>query len=422
MLQRVFDLAAVAAGTVVGAVSGVAELASAAASGVASTAPGRVHLAVRGVHDADAGTALRVEQLLEAHGAVHRAEVNAVLGYVMVEFDPDRLSTSEVAGLVRAAERECGLAAEPHAHRDHPGAPARALREAALLGLSAAGLAYTTVGRAVPAAPVALPSSLLALIDTAPRLRAVVDAAVGEPVADSLLGSAAAVANTLGRRPVALLVDACQRYTLHQEAQARRRAWATWERALAGQDGAHRASPRPAHPRPAPIPAGPVEKVADRAAAIALAGAAALFVATRATPPVSAALTVGVPKAAQSGREGFAAQLGRHAAARGSLVLDRAALRRLDRVDTIVLDAEILRTGRHAVDEVVPLGEQAGRELSELVERAHDLVDLRRPQRRRAHGGWSLEPVGRAHAGAGAEGRRRAGPPDVHGAHPASRQ
>jgi cation-transporting P-type ATPase I len=389
VLQRVIDVAAVGAGTVAGAVGRVAEL----AAGVAPTTEGRVHLAVRGVHDADERTALRVEQLLTAHDGVRRAEVNAVLGYVMLEFDTDCLSAAEVAVLVRAVERASGLAEQPHARREHPGAPSRAVRKAALLGLSAAGLAYTAAGRAVPAAPIALPSSVLALIDNAPRLRAVVQAAVGEPVADSLLGGAAAVANALGRRPIGLAADACQHYLLYQEAQASRRTWAAWEGALAQEPGAHRAPPHPTDARPIPVPAGPVENVADRTAVIAMAGAAALFAMTRSAPPVSAALTVGVPKAAVSGREGFAARLGCHLAARGSLVLDRAALRRLDRVDTIVLDAEILRTGRHAVDEVVPLGEQTERELSELVERAHDLVDPRRPQRRRTRDGWSVGPT-----------------------------
>lgn len=77
------------------------------------------------------------------------------------------------------------------------------------------------------------------------------------------------------------------------------------------------------------------------------------------------------------------------APARGSLVLDPAVLRRLDWVDTVVLDAEVLLTGRQIVDDVLPLTDDVER--SELVERAHDLTDLRRA-RRGERDGWSPSP------------------------------
>jgi cation-transporting ATPase I len=101
---------------------------------------------------------------------------------------------------------------------------------------------------------------------------------------------------------------------------------------------------------------------------------------------VSAALTAGAAKAARAGREGFAAQLDRDVCERGSLVLDPAVLRRLDRVDTVVLDSAVLLTGRQVVEEVLPLTADVGPD--ELVERAHDLTD-----RRRERDGWSASPV-----------------------------
>ncbi|MEN3268047.1 MAG: cation-transporting P-type ATPase [Pseudonocardia sp.] len=393
MLQSVLNLAGSTVGTVVGAVNGVAELVSAATSGIAASSPGRVHVPLRGVHTGRVATT-GVEGQLLAHDGVRRAEVNAALGHVMIEFDPDLLTAAEVLDLVREVEQECGLASEPYAGREHPGSPRRALQEIALFGVHTAGLVYTTLGRAVPAAPIALPASVLALVDTAPRLRRLVASLVGEPVADALLSTGAAASNALGKRPLGLIVDACHRYSLYQESQARRRAWVAWDTMLAGQEGAHRAGAQPVDPRSAQIPPGPVEKIADRAGVIALGGAAALFAATRTTSAVTAALVLGAPKAGRFGREGFAAQLGRDAAARGSLVLDHDVLRRLDRVDAIVLDAEVLLTGRHAIDDVVPLAEEPGSELSELVEHAHDLVDLDRPGRRRTHEGWTVEPLG----------------------------
>ncbi|MFR9805493.1 HAD-IC family P-type ATPase [Pseudonocardia sp. RS010] len=395
MLQRMVDLAAVATGTVVGTVvgaaNGVAEVVSAAGNGTDSGAPERIHLPVRGVHT-DAATAAGVEQALDRHPAVRRAEVNAVLGSVMVEFDPERIRAGEVAGLVRAVEKERGLAGAPRPERDHPGHPGRALREAALLGLHSAGLAYTVLGRAVPVLPVTLPGAALALIDSTPRLRGLLAAAVGEPSTDVVLSGVTALSNAAGKRPIGLAVDACQRYTLHREAVADRQVWTMWEGLLGAREGGHRAAPVPVRPRPVPLPRGPVETVSEWATGLALGGGLLLALAGP-SRLASTALTAGVPKAAQVGRQAFAARVGRDLAGRGSLVLDPAALRRLDRVDTIVLDADVLCTGGHVVDEVVPVREPTDAETSELVERVYDLVDLRRPARRRAREGWSLGPV-----------------------------
>ena len=398
VLHRVLEFTARTAGTVVGAslgvASGAADLLVAAASEVTSAAHGRVHVPVRGSLTPGADPYCnRLEELLRRHDAVSRAEVNGVLGHVMVEFDPDALAEAEVVDLVRAAERDSGIDRVPPAPAPtgHPGEAGPILRETALLGLHLTGLAVTTVGRLLPAsAAISLPASLLALVDAAPRIRALAVAALGEPIADALLSAAAGVTNTMSRRPLGLIVDGCQRYTLHQESVARRRAWQAWEEQLSGRGGGHRATPLAVGARPAPLPPGPVERAADRTAALALAAAGPLLVGTRSTALVNAALAAGAAKAARTGREGFAAQLDRDVCGRGCLVLDPAALRRLDRVDTVVLDSAVLLTGRQIVEDVLPLASDV--ELSKLVERAHDLTDLRRAQRRE-RGRWAASPV-----------------------------
>ncbi|MCE0763239.1 HAD-IC family P-type ATPase [Pseudonocardia kujensis] len=396
MLQRMVDLAAATAGTIAGTVvglaDGVVDVFSMVGSGIASASSARVHLPVRGVH-ADPDVAAAVERAIERHEGVRRAEVNGVLGSVMIEFDADQVPRRRIAEVVLMAEEECGLATAPRSGREHPGDPARALREAALLCLHGAGLAYSTAGRAVPLLPVALLGTVASLIDSTPRLRGLLVAAFGDPVTDVVLNGAAAFSNATGRRPVGLTVDACQRYVLHQEAHARRKAWTAWESALAAVEGGHRAATVAERPRPVALPRGPVEKETDRAAGLTIGGSLLLGLAGP-RPLAGAALAAGVPKAAQVGRQAFAARVGRDLAGRGSLLIDPAALRRLDRVSTIVLDEDVLCTGRHVVDEVVPVLASTEGETSELVERVHDLVDLRRPRRRRARGAWSVEPVG----------------------------
>ena len=69
----------------------------------------------------------------------------------------------------------------------------------------------------------------------------------------------------------------------------------------------------------------------DGSATLGLGAAAALLV-LGSNGLANGALAAASAKAARGGRKCFAAQLGRDAAGRGSLVLDRAVLRRLDRV------------------------------------------------------------------------------------------
>ncbi|GAA1255915.1 hypothetical protein GCM10009609_18880 [Pseudonocardia aurantiaca] len=397
-VQRVLRLAAHAVGGAVGGalgvVSGVAELVTAAASGATWATPGRVHVPVRGVHAVGAAPAgERLEELIAAQEGVDRAEVNAELCHVMVAVDHERLGADEVVRIVREAERECGLGAAEWApaSRSHPAAAGTALRHAALLALEVSGLAVTTVTRALPVpVPLALPAAVLALADATPRVRSLLTAAMGEPATHMLLTATGALVNTAARRPLGLLVDACQQYSVLQEEVSRRRAWGRWEAALAEHEGAYRVRPRSRVPRPAGLPSGPVERVTEGSALAALGGAAALL-ALGGAPLASAAVVAATPRAARGGRECFAAQLDRDAGRRGCLVLDRAALRRLDRTDTVVLDADVLRTGRQVVGDVLPLGSEP--DLSALVERVHDLVDPRRPRRRREWDGWSAEPL-----------------------------
>ncbi|NMH93700.1 HAD-IC family P-type ATPase [Pseudonocardia bannensis] len=381
-----------------GAIAGAVELVSIAASGATYAAADRAHIPVRGVHREDAEpVAAQLEQWLVEHDGVSRAELNAVLGQVVIEYDPGRLSVRELAGLVGEAERRFGLAAEPRAPagRAHPGAPAAVLWEALGVALNLGGLGYTAVTRPVPMRTLGsvLPP-VLGMVDATPRLRSLAERVLGRPGAYLLLTVGSSVSQAVTRRPLGLVVDTCQRFNRHQEALARRRAWASWDAELSVVPGAHRAPPLRCPPRPGPIPGGPVERVAERSALAAVGGAAALLASLSSVPLATAALAAGVPKAAGAGREGFAGQLDRDAAARGTLVVDADVLRRLDRVDTVVVDARVLLSGRRVVDEVLPVASDA--DPAEVVERVHDLVDVRRPRLRRKHAQWTVEPLGRA--------------------------
>ena len=98
----------------------------------------------------------------------------------------------------------------------------------------------------------------------------------------------------------------------------------------------------------------------------------------------------GLPKAARLSREGFAATLGFLLARRGVVVMDEGVLRRLDRIDTIVVDADVLTTGALVVGDVVGVGRS---DAAELVGVVHGLFDPARVGETSADGTFRLGPL-----------------------------
>ena len=65
----------------------------------------RAHVELKGVHRADGEKLARhVERDLEALSAVHWAQVNAVLGSLVVAFDPEDLEVDDIVDLVEGLE------------------------------------------------------------------------------------------------------------------------------------------------------------------------------------------------------------------------------------------------------------------------------------------------------------------------------
>ncbi|NUS90800.1 MAG: HAD-IC family P-type ATPase, partial [Nocardia sp.] len=98
--------------------------------------------------------------------------------------------------------------------------------------------------------------------------------------------------------------------------------------------------------------AGPVDEYAEQAANGSLVAAAGTLLGGGTADDIADTLLAGIPKAAHTGREAYALVLGRGLAKAGSLVLDPGALRRLDRVQVVVIDGAALRGDTRAVLEV----------------------------------------------------------------------
>lgn len=356
---------------------------------------GHVHLEARGIHLAGTEEAAgELTRRLNRLDGVHGAEVNSVLGRVVVRRDPARVSESELAGTIAELERDHGLdeeaAAPASAH--HPGNADAVLRDAGALATSLLGVGYSVAGALLPVRGISpLVPAVVSLVDSVPWLRTHAVARLGETTASTTLALGGAVSQSLTRSPLAVFTDACNRFCSARETIARNQGWRRWERTTDLQ--AHRSEiPQAAEPRPCPLPEGPVERVANVSGGMALAGYAAVLAATRAPQRALAALQAGIPRPAHAGREAFASQLTASLSDRGCLLFDRKALRRLDRVDTVVFDESALITGRKTIDSVLPADPEA--DPAPFFEHASELVDPHDPTARRKRAGWAVTPLG----------------------------
>ncbi|MGH4008329.1 MAG: HAD-IC family P-type ATPase [Pseudonocardiaceae bacterium] len=339
---------------------------------------GRVHLEVRGVdRPGSEQLADDVERRLYAVPGVHRVEVNAVLGRVLVGFDEQQAGRAELIAAIEEAERAHPAAGGPGPAQtwQHPSDPRPLGWEMVVLAGQLAGAALSVTGRMIrlPRLPDAVPAAV-SLADHTPKLRQALESRVGPEVTDVAFALGEAAAQSLAQRPLALVVEVTHRLSMLTQAYAQQQAWQRREPELGAQAGDYRAGPLERPARPLPLPPGPVERYANRAAPVAAAAYAATLGLTGSPDRALGVLLAGVPRPARMGRDAFAAQLSRSLAQRGVVGFERHALRRLDRIDMVVVDPSVLLTGRQQIGEIVALDDVA----AELDPLAEALIDAAR--------------------------------------------
>ncbi|MDD7967269.1 cation-translocating P-type ATPase [Actinomycetospora lemnae] len=332
-----------------------------------------------------------VEKALAAHPDVAWAATNAHLAAVVVGLPegpdgvaaglPDDELVDDLVDLVEILEeREGGVAVAP------TGSPSLGGAQQAFTALAAdlAGLGVAAVGRVLRRTPLpAEIASAATFVDHQPRLRAAVERAIGQDRANVLLALSNAAAQALGQGTTGLLVDAAYRAMQVAEARARTTTWSHAEpRLLESPD--HAAAPADdvlLEERPVALPAGPVERHGDVVGMAAAGGFAATAAATQDVRKAAGVALSTLPKAGRLGREGFATTFGRVLARRGAVVVEPSSLRRMDRIDTVLLDAEALTTGVLMLGDLLALPGEGGTTdpLEELVPRVHELFDPAEP-------------------------------------------
>ena len=357
---------------------------------------GHAHIEVKGVDQpGNADVAARVEEELRGLPGVHWAEVNAVLGRVIVAFDDGTIGVDDMVGVIEGVEEAHGLADERFGHQrpEHPADVEPLQRHLYAIGADVAGLGLGLAGRVIrPGQLAAGVASAVSLADATPAVRRALESRLGHATADLGLAVGNAVAQGLTQGPFGLVVDIAHRGLQVGELRARRELWRRREPGLHGAGQGARLPALSGLPRPEPLPAGPVENYADRAALAAIAGAGATLAITHDPRAMVAAAVTATPKAARLGREGFAAYLGRDLARCGVLAMDAEVLRRLDRIDTVVVDAEVLATGR-SVPGRVWVAPERGQHSQQVWLAAQALLDPADPTAPAGRDGWALGPA-----------------------------
>jgi cation-transporting ATPase I len=309
---------------------------------------GRGRIEVRGIGadraDGDQ-TASAITAALRRVRGVRWAEVNAVTGHALVLFDERRVSMATLVDAVAEVEdaRDSDAAGWSRAEPPHPDDPAALTAAVTALASDVAGLLVAAVSRLVVVPPLPAGARVaVGIVEAQPRLRRALESGLGPAGTDATVGVGSAVINGLTGGIGPQVVTALHDLLLLREVQGRRAVWRERGCALEETHGALPHSPPVKSPRPTPYPPGPVEVFADRVAAVSLAAAGAVFALTASPARTAKLLLIGVPPAARLGREAFAATLATRLARTGVLPMDPGVFRRLDRVDTVLVDERLL--------------------------------------------------------------------------------
>ena len=352
---------------------------------------GRAWIEVRGLDGLDgAQLGVVVIDAVLARPGVTSASLNRPLSRLVVGLDEEATSVRELCRVIDEAEKSWRLANEgsrPGHEMPRPKAlpgdgVLMAIR-AATVGANAAGLGVSLAGRALrwPALPPVV-GAANSLLNYQPALKRMVENRLGQPATDTTLTLLTAAVHTSSFVLPSLAVDLAMEMMKAAEWRAEAKAWSRHEPELA-----RHADHADVHPpsRPVPPPDGPAERHTRRTALVQAIGGATVGLASRNLDTASNAVMVAAPKAMRTTRESFAATLGQGLADRhAALPLRPDSLRRLDRIDALLVDPRVLCTDTLRVVRVRGADEE---EISPAWNRAQLLLE-----KRGLHVGWHPVP------------------------------
>jgi cation-transporting ATPase I len=349
---------------------------------------GRAWIEVRGLDGPDGDELGRtVVDAVLARPGVTSASLNRPLSRVVVSLYGDQTSLRELCRVVDEAEKQCRSTGNAPRSKPLPGDGLLLATKAVGVGATAAGVGVAVAGRVLrwPALNYGFEAAVVA-VDYQPRVRRLLEDSIGQSATDTLLSLAMTAAHVIELSPASLAVDLMMETLKAAEVRAEAQAWSRHEPRLARH--AEQAEVYPAS-RPVPLPEGPIERHSRRSALLQAVGVAAVGATTRNLNMTSTAALVTTPKATRTTRESFAAALGQGLADQHAVLpLHPQSLRRLDRVDALLVDPRVLCTDTLRVVRVRGADED---EISPAWNRAQLLLE-----KRGLRVGWHPVPGGPA--------------------------
>ncbi|MBV8181525.1 MAG: cation-translocating P-type ATPase [Mycobacterium sp.] len=335
---------------------------------------GRAWIEVRGL-DRPGGDELGrvVVDAVLARPGVTSASLNRPLSRVVVALDGYQTSLRELCRVVDDAEKHCRSIDKTARPGPLPGDGLLLATKAVGVGATAVGVGAAVAGRMLrwPRLTYGFEAAVVA-VDYQPRVRRLLEDSIGQSATDTLLSLAMTAAHVVELSPASLAVDLMMETLKAAEMRAEAQAWSRHEPRLA-----RHAEHAQIHPpsRPVPLPEGPIERHSRRSALAQVISVTAVGAATRNLNMSSTMALVTTPKATRTTRESFAAALGQGLADQHAVLpLRPQSLRRLDRVDALLIDPRVLCTDTLRVVRVRGADED---ELSPAWNRAQLLLEKR---------------------------------------------
>ncbi len=302
---------------------------------------------VRGLDTENASaTGADVLSALRGTPGVRAASLNSSVARVVVTVDVDGPSLSDLCAIVTDAERKAASPGRRAWPVSLPGDDDVLIARTAAAAVAAAGFGLAVTGSLLQLGRlpelVSVPPTLL---DHVPTLREQIVRRLGPDGADFMFALANSTAAALTASPTSAAAEAATRTLVAAEAWNARRGWRSHEPELAR------------HPTDVPVrsvsePRGLAERHADRHGMAGIGAAAALGLLTANPRTAGLAALASAPKAIRTTREAFGCALTRGLTDDGAVVLQPRALRRLDRIDTVVIDPRVLYTDELMVSRV----------------------------------------------------------------------
>jgi magnesium-transporting ATPase (P-type) len=325
------------------------------------------------------------QALAKAQGEIVDVRVNPYLSRVVMRFLDKPPDTSVLCDLVLRAEQavEAGTqGALENFGRELPDDPQLDVRYGVEAIASAMSMVSGLFMRFAPVIPQFVGDQLYSasfVAAYAPMIRRKIDARLGEDRANLVFHLAFCVSQALAQRPLGAGVDLLEKAESFFELRRRRQLWNAWAAELLQVDEEIDLLHLPAS-QARTLPLGSIERHAARAFYIAVGTAAFTLMATANPARAVAAGFSALPRQARLGRELFCTEVGRILAKFNVLVLAPQALRRLDRINCLVMADSLFAKDQFSVRDVFAFRGITESDAKEVIGRLFDAAHPLRVQ------------------------------------------